>query len=520
MACKPSPLLAINSHKTNRLNRFLWVTFQIQELCSQHCDDDIRRAIGNLPKGLTQTFNRALDRIISLEKTSIARDVFVWAIAGRRPLTLEEFREVVGIEIGQPSSRPERHVNGIHRLTAWCANLVEVDEEEKTVHLVHHCVLKFLLHQASEPRFTQFHFDMDVADHYAGEICVTYLNFSDLSNTIAHRPQTRSAPPITPKEIASTALGYRWGSLPSRAIAAAVMPAPKAQTGSSKAFDLVSSLQRPNDAAAREKLEQGYPFLSYAKIHWLWHARSFKKRKTRMWTTWREFVVGDHHLTQVPWSRGPISMHNFETKECDPSHFIERMDWACDERHYGVIRALYDERDGKRIPGASDSRLLKSALGTLDAKLLELCDYYICEGSPTLDSGLVRGFTLDGGLLSFAALLRGSSYDCKDKGLGNVLCGASAYGCQEAVELLLVKGVCPNTAKAHWDPLELYSPLHLSVLERHAGVTEALLSAGADLDFTAPRKPGLTDLEYALTCGHSEIATRHRRGRNLGAHGL
>ncbi|SPO05182.1 uncharacterized protein DNG_07868 [Cephalotrichum gorgonifer] len=46
----------------------LWVSFQIHELCLQHCDENIRKAIGNLPKGLTETFNRALDGIITQGK--------------------------------------------------------------------------------------------------------------------------------------------------------------------------------------------------------------------------------------------------------------------------------------------------------------------------------------------------------------------------------------------------------------------------------------------------------------------
>ena len=130
-------LLSTSFRFTNHMGRFLWVTFLIDELCAQHCDADIRNAIGCLPRTLTETFGRALLRIISRRDTSVAAKTFSWVAIAKRHLTRDELREAISIEIGQPYSMPERLVNGIDQLPSWCENLVHVDEELKTVQFAH-----------------------------------------------------------------------------------------------------------------------------------------------------------------------------------------------------------------------------------------------------------------------------------------------------------------------------------------------------------------------------------------------
>ncbi|KAK3371656.1 hypothetical protein B0T24DRAFT_556006, partial [Lasiosphaeria ovina] len=97
------------------------VTFLIDELCDQYYDDDIRDAIGYLPKTLTETFSRTLSRIISRQKASVAAKTFSWVAVAKRHLTLDKLREAISVEIGQPYSNPGRLVNGINQL-ATCSS--------------------------------------------------------------------------------------------------------------------------------------------------------------------------------------------------------------------------------------------------------------------------------------------------------------------------------------------------------------------------------------------------------------
>jgi hypothetical protein len=60
---------------TNLFFRILWVTLVLRDLCTQPNNEKIRDAIAlrNLPRSLTDTFNRALERIISEGKESITQ---------------------------------------------------------------------------------------------------------------------------------------------------------------------------------------------------------------------------------------------------------------------------------------------------------------------------------------------------------------------------------------------------------------------------------------------------------------
>ena len=175
----------------------------IDELCAQHCDDDIRNAIGCLPKTLTETFSRALLRIVSRRNTSVAVKTFSWVAIAKRPLTLDELREAISIEIGQQFSISERLVNNIDQLASWCENLVHVDEELKTVQFAHQAIHKFIIEGPPGPQFGDFCFNLPDADHHAGEICVTYLNFNDFKRTLARRTQPmKLADPVAMAKLA------------------------------------------------------------------------------------------------------------------------------------------------------------------------------------------------------------------------------------------------------------------------------------------------------------------------------
>src|SRR3569833_1877740 len=185
--------------------RFLWVKFQIKKICSQHCDDVIRKSFINLSLGLTELFHQVLLRIVSRGNAEVAQKAFPWVAAAKRPLRLDELREALFIDVGQQCSRPERHCNHIDRITSWCENLLKIDEEQKTVQFAHHTVRLLLLQAPSECKLKDFHVQLDEADHYVGEICITYLNFNDFKTTLARRKQPIQT--ISPAAIAQTALG-------------------------------------------------------------------------------------------------------------------------------------------------------------------------------------------------------------------------------------------------------------------------------------------------------------------------
>ncbi|KAK5988793.1 Putative ankyrin repeat protein [Cladobotryum mycophilum] len=237
----------------------LWVAFQVDELCLQHCDDDIQKAIRNLPKGLEETFDRAVSRIVSQGNENIAKQVFRWVAAAKEPLSLNQLREVIFIEVGQQYSKVERRSNGIDYISSWCENLVHIDEELKTVQFAHQAVRQFLLEKYPEARNGQFYLEIEDADHYIGEICVTYLNFNDFKTTLARRP--RPLPPIPSTAIAITALKHKWKVADSVSIFGKFNLKTRTGTAAADAVGALATFQRNDEREAKERLQAEHPFL-------------------------------------------------------------------------------------------------------------------------------------------------------------------------------------------------------------------------------------------------------------------
>ncbi len=143
-------------------------------------------------------------RVISRRNTAVAVKTFPWVATAKRPLTLDELREAISIEIGQPYLVPERLINGIDQLASWCENLVHVDEELKTVQFAHQAIHRFIIEVPRGLQVENFRVNLANADHHAGEICVTYLSFNNFKTTLARRPQPMKL--VDPTAIATVAL--------------------------------------------------------------------------------------------------------------------------------------------------------------------------------------------------------------------------------------------------------------------------------------------------------------------------
>lgn len=83
------------------------MAFQIEDICGQVCDRDIRETIQKLPKNLPETYNRILSRIAKMGNARLAQKVLPWVATAKRPLLLEELKEAIAIEPLQPYSDPE-----------------------------------------------------------------------------------------------------------------------------------------------------------------------------------------------------------------------------------------------------------------------------------------------------------------------------------------------------------------------------------------------------------------------------
>ena len=131
-----------------------------------------------IPTDLPATFERALGRIIRKKNQDIAKKTFAWLQAVFQPLTLSQLQEALSVEIGHLSLHQDDLITGIHRLPAWCENLVLVEETDDTVHFSHHSIREFLL-KLSSGDYRAFHIDTRKSHQLVGETCITYISLEN-----------------------------------------------------------------------------------------------------------------------------------------------------------------------------------------------------------------------------------------------------------------------------------------------------------------------------------------------------
>ncbi|ORY61553.1 uncharacterized protein BCR38DRAFT_373468, partial [Pseudomassariella vexata] len=466
---------------------FLWVTFQIDEICLQHCDEDIRNALHNLPKDLAETFCRALRRIIHRGHAQAAQKVFPWIAASKRPLSLSELREAISVEIGQPYSRPDRLYNDMQNIVSWCENLVQIDEEYELVQFAHHTIRQFFLKESADSHLAKFHFDSKDTNHHIGEICVTYLNFNDFKTTLTRQPKATFLG--NPADIAQVALGSR-SKLASKILSRRRSKA----TGKNIDIASVSMFNRKDSiTAANERLQVEHPFLKYAAIHWISHTCDFQQKESKSWNLWKRIIIDVNNLAIKPWG---------EADSFDANNPI-LLEWAYNARHCALMR-LVNTSDG-----LSASRRLqmiqKSAKDPNIPVLNILLENQSCgrEIDHLLRAAAGRGY------LEVIKRLLTARADVNAKAAGRdgltALQAAAKGGHLEVVERLLTAGAHVNASMAKYKG---WTALQAAAEGGHLEVVDRLLTARADVNAKAARENGRTALQAAAGGGHLEVVDR------------
>ncbi|KAK8023696.1 Vegetative incompatibility protein HET-E-1 [Apiospora rasikravindrae] len=502
---------------------FIWAFFQVEEISSQPSDEGIRTALRNLPKDLNAIFNRALCRIRNGTYFREAQKLFLYVSAAKRHMTLDELHEAIAIVPNQQFSEPDRQCNSMDKISSWCENLVEVEEESKLVHFAHHSVRTFLLEKDTDATLMEFHLGLDEANNQLGEISLTYLNFNDFKTALITQPKPLSIR----NPIAIVQATAKPGSKLATVYSSAIKPG-------QKAFDLRRAID-PDGGAAAIKISRAlireHPFMKYASEHWIHHTRFLRNRKSRAWMILRQVVSAKLSFSILPWTGDS-----------------QALEWAKQNRHYAILRLLWR--------GKSDA-LFKWAVDNDDLQLFDILIDDLLDDTPAddIDYGLCSRILLYAASVGhvgaidklrlprritadkerFSALTtaaRKGRVDMVDK-LLNLGRGG---GHLEVVDRLLLYGADMNGAPAALP--EAASEGHLSVVDRliragadvngkagvnsplvkaakggHLDVVEMLLAAGADANGTTAFDTALT---AAASRGHlSVIDTLLSAGANM-----
>lgn len=305
--------------------RFLWVFFQIQDICEQHTDEGIREILRDLPKDMNKTYERVLAKILDQGNSEIAGKVFRWVATVKRPLHLEEIREAMGIKPLQQYMEPERLLNNVTQITSWCRNLIILDEEDLSVRFAHHSTMQFFLHFLNNPRLQEFHINMPDFDHHVGSVCVTYLSLSDFETTLAKNAAREVEVNVESIDILKASLACN----PDSAFAKSIFKFDKFwRSRPAKKFELSSlySYTKPNSLG---KIEHQYAFLAYAREYWLAHSSEFTPEEAT-WKLWKNLLHNKSPLAKRPWSM---------TEWTNRARSISK--WIVENNHYALFSVWF-----------------------------------------------------------------------------------------------------------------------------------------------------------------------------------
>ncbi|KAK8070548.1 hypothetical protein PG997_010751 [Apiospora hydei] len=317
----------------NEIKMFIWAFFQVEEITTQPCDQDIRAALHNLPRDLNDLFSRALYRINNGTHSREAQTLFLYITAGKRLMTLDELREAIAITPTQRYSEPARHCNDMDKLASWCENLVEAEEESRVVQFVHHSVRTFLLGDYTDTRLMAFHPGLDEANLRLGEICLTYLDFNDFKTALITQPKPLSI--RNPVGIVKSTA--KPGSKLATIYDAFLKPG-------HEVFDLRRSAGLDGSAAATLKISQAlkreHPFLEALGLS---HKVSFlRARDSRAWLILRHVVSAKLNFTILPW---------INDAQCQD----DALEWAKKNRHHAILRLLWSNDVNTLFKWAADN---------------------------------------------------------------------------------------------------------------------------------------------------------------------
>ncbi|KAI9826329.1 MAG: hypothetical protein M1832_000246 [Thelocarpon impressellum] len=469
---------------------FLWVTFQLAELCDAFTDHDIRETLKNLPVDLGETYGRILKRILRSKgnpaKSTSVRRIFKWMVCAKRPLHIDELREAVAFEPAHSSWDADRIPRDGPRLVQSCGGLVNMDRSDYTTRFAHYTVQQYLLADApSDLDSAGFHFTSQEADLAAGEVCLTYLSFSDFETQLARTAPKVQASDAPVLEHVISQLPYGRPILDACRFMSILGPRDRRP-----ALDFTRHA-RKTETPSQVMMEK-YRLLGYVLENWIWHTKvlqdgdrtwpRFKRLALEERTTfkaglWKEVPATSTlpHLALFRWAAanghlplmravkeasGQEGLHPYFVHEGTEPNVSPIMTAGLND-HFDMVRELIEELD---LMGSSKV-IARQASGLWPSDL---------PGCQRLLSVAIQRKHVEMFRLLFATGIRPEP---TEPGVNPLLLEAVEIENLEIVSMLLDEGAATDVYSVQ--DLESSTPLYRAIELRNVEIVRMLLAAGA-----------------------------------------
>lgn len=159
---------------------FLWASLIMTRLDEAHSIEAMRKTLDQVPTEMSGMYSGILETIINSPDAELAHCVLRWVVCAKTPLTTEELREVVRLDINQTLRTSDR-------FSQICGNLITVDNN--LVQVMHQTVKEFLTGEQSD-----YYIPRSWSHARIAELCLQHLNGRNFNP-----PRTRRAPTTSSK---------------------------------------------------------------------------------------------------------------------------------------------------------------------------------------------------------------------------------------------------------------------------------------------------------------------------------
>ena len=467
----------------------------------------IRQTLRDLPTGLVQTYERILQKIskVPLPKQEIALRAFKWMVCSRRPMRAEELQEAVAFD-GSDHSWDRDKIPDNDLMIETCRGLLVRDKEDGAVRFAHYTVQQYLL---SAPAIgTRFQISpRSEAEAFVGEICLTYLSFSDFETQIAPR-----TPNVQFEHLGVLKVGGPVSIPTVLGIAKSLLDIPYRLLGGKPRtapldidYNKYLTSNRPKRPQAPSILTEKYQLLEYIVCYWMDHTKALESaldaqlRRLVMYKTLSfEFR---------PWG----SNQHFGPYGCsscpDPAKakdlpFMSLFHYAAHVGHWSLMQSLVTEYCQHERP--SDETLLiacRQGKDLIVRNLMRKFKFDISDGraisvAVTTGQADVLNFLLDPN----EQFKRASSYKIYPNA-SSLLNLAATNGHETVVDTIF--NYCDLEKASYVNDVDEHTgrtPLLSAVMNGHENVVRKLLVNGA-----AVKTNGTTAIHIAAEYGHQDI---------------
>ena len=468
----------------------------------------IRQTLRDLPLGLIQTYERILLKIskVPLPKQQIALRAFKWMVCSRRPMKAEELQEAVAFD-GFDHFWDRDKIPDKDLMIETCRGLLVRDKEDGAVRFAHYTVQQYLL---SAPAIgTRFQISpRSEAEAFVGEVCVTYLSFSDFETQVGLRTPNVQLEHLGVLKVGGpvsipTVLGIgKWLlDIPYRLLGG------KPRTASLDIdYSKYLTPNRPKRPQAPSTLTEKYRLLEYIVHYWMDHTQvlehtlNAKLRRLVMYKTLSfEFRPWGPNQHFGPYGCGSCP----DPTKAKELPFMSLFHYAAHDGHWSLIESLVTEYCQHEHP-FDETFLVACRQGQemIVQNLMRKIDFDISDGRAI--NAAVTGGQAD--VLKY--LLdqddtegkRAPSYNI-DPNASSLLNSAATNGHENVVNFILshcnlAKAIYVNKVDERTGRTALFS----AVKNGHEKVVRKLLANGAQL-----KANGTTAIHIAAECGLQEM---------------